>query len=139
MNVRAAAAIAREKNKAKLGEPKIWFTSTETFPRALLSENRSLLTTMLMAVFICTAGSIAAAESKEEMMHPVADLFQLRPGVIVDAGQGVVFVMNPNRGIDSRDLSSGRVLWSTTIAAKPLLAFDDRLVAQAEAHSASAL
>jgi len=138
MKPRPAAAIAREKEKAKLGEPKIWFTSTETFLRALLSGNRSWLTTMLVAVFICTAGSISAAESNGKM-HPAASGFQLRPGVIVDAGRGVVFVMNRNRGIDSDDLSSGRVLWSTTIAAKPLLEFDDHLVAQAEAHNAGTL
>jgi hypothetical protein len=134
MNLRYAAALSREKERAKVGEPKVWFTSAESFARTLLSGNRSLLTTMLVAVFICTAGSNSAAESKGKM-HPAASGFQLRPGVVVNAGRGVVFVMNHNRGIDADDLSLGRVLWSTTIAAKPLLEFDDRLVAQAEAHN----
>jgi hypothetical protein len=138
MNLRYAAVLSREKEKAKVGEPKVWFTSAESFPRTLLSENRRLLTTILVAVFVCAAGSIAAAESKGKM-HQAVGGFQLRTGVIVDAGRGVVFVMNHNRGIDADDLSSGRVLWSTTIAAKPLLEFDDRLVAQAEAHSAGVL
>jgi hypothetical protein len=106
--------------------------------RAQLGGNRSLLMTILVAVFICAAGSMGGAESKGKM-YPAVSGFQLRPGVIVDAGRGVVFVMNQDRGIDADDLSSGRLLWSTTIAAKPLLAFDDRLVAQAEAHNAGTL
>lgn len=44
-----------------------------------------------------------------------------------------------NLGIDADELSSGRLLWSTTIAAKPLLAFDDRLVTQAEAYNPGSL
>jgi hypothetical protein len=40
--------------------------------------------------------------------------------------------MNPKGGIDAVDLSSGKLLWSTTNAAKPLLLHGRRLVAQAE-------
>ena len=41
--------------------------------------------------------------------------------------------MNPQRGIDAIALPSGKLIWRTASAAKPLLLFDDRLVAQAEA------
>jgi hypothetical protein len=40
--------------------------------------------------------------------------------------------MNPQHGIDAVDLSSGKLLWRTDRAAKPLLLHEDRLVAQTE-------
>ncbi len=138
MNLRLPTAIPHEEGTAKSGELQVRLTSTGTFLRALLRQKRSLLTTILMAAFICTAGSIAAVESTRKMQSAAGE-FELRPGVIVDAGRGVVFVMDRNREIDADDLSSGKVLWSTTIAAKPLLTFDDRLVAQAETHNVGTL
>jgi hypothetical protein len=72
-------------------------------------------------------------------MQPVASDFQLCPGVVVDPVRGAAYLMNPQRGIDAIELSSGRLIWSTSAAAKPLVLSDQRLVAQAEtagdAHS----
>jgi predicted transcriptional regulator len=36
-------AIARGRLKPKLGEPKVWFTSTESFAKVLSNKNRALL------------------------------------------------------------------------------------------------
>jgi hypothetical protein len=47
--------------------------------------------------------------------------FELRPGVIADPGQGVLYAMVPGGQIDAIDLRNGNLLWSTTQAAKPLL------------------
>jgi len=58
--------------------------------------------------------------------------FELNKGVIVDPGRGVVYLMNPEHGIDATEVDSGTLIWHTTVAAVPLLLFDDRLVAQAE-------
>lgn len=58
--------------------------------------------------------------------------FELRPGVIIDPLTGAAYLMSPQRGIEKIDLSSGRLLWSTANAAKPIAAFDDRLIAQAD-------
>jgi predicted transcriptional regulator len=39
-------AIARGKLKLKPGDPKVWFTSTESFAKVLSSKNRALLATI---------------------------------------------------------------------------------------------
>ena len=65
-------------------------------------------------------------------MRKVTNIFQFRPGVIVNSNQSIVYLMNLQRGIDAVDLSSGKLLWSTTNGAKPLLLDGRRLVAQAE-------
>jgi predicted transcriptional regulator len=39
-------AIARGKHKPKPGEPKVWFTSVESFAKVLSSKNRALLATI---------------------------------------------------------------------------------------------
>ncbi|HZY60826.1 MAG TPA: hypothetical protein VFE56_13755, partial [Candidatus Binataceae bacterium] len=62
----------------------------------------------------------------------MADPFELRPGVLIDPAAGAAFLMNSQGGIGAIELSSGRALWNTTSAAKPLALFDRRLVAQAD-------
>jgi hypothetical protein len=63
---------------------------------------------------------------------PSMEPFELRPGVVIDPGAAAAYLMNPQRGIDKINLSSGGLLWSTSSAAKPLALLDDRLVAQAD-------
>jgi hypothetical protein len=58
--------------------------------------------------------------------------FELNKGVIVDRGRGVVYLMNLEHGIDAAQLDSGKLVWHTSVAAEPLLLFEDRLVAQVE-------
>jgi hypothetical protein len=58
--------------------------------------------------------------------------FGLAQGVIVDGKGSVVYLMNPEGGIDAVDLSGGAVLATTTRGAKPLLLYGDALLAQAE-------
>ena len=45
MKVRTMA-IARGKLKPKPGDPKVWFTSTESFAKVLSNKNRALLATI---------------------------------------------------------------------------------------------
>lgn len=56
--------------------------------------------------------------------------FEFRPGILVDPADGVVYVMSQDRGIDVVDLSSGKRVWRTTRADKPLLLSGTLLVAQ---------
>jgi hypothetical protein len=58
--------------------------------------------------------------------------FEFAQGVIVDPKASVVYLMNPEGGIDAIALSGGAVLATTTRAAKPLLLYDATLLAQAE-------
>ena len=58
--------------------------------------------------------------------------FEFRPGVIVDPDRPAVYLMNPRHDIDAVDLSSGKLIWSTAQAAKPLLLYGDLLIAQGE-------
>jgi hypothetical protein len=66
---------------------------------------------------------------------PSAQTFEITKGVIVDPGSGVVYLMNREHGIDAIELASGNAIWRSTSAAEPLLLFDGRLVAQAEASA----
>jgi hypothetical protein len=74
----------------------------------------------------------ATPQSKGFEVHKVTNIFEFRTGVIVNSNQSTVYLMNLQRGIDAVDLSSGKLLWSTTKAAKPLLLHGNLLVAQAE-------
>jgi len=74
----------------------------------------------------------ATPQSKGFEVHKVTNIFEFRAGVLVNSNEPTVYLMNPKRGIDAVDLSSGKLLWSTTNAAKPLLLHGRRLVAQAE-------
>ena len=58
--------------------------------------------------------------------------FELHPGVIVDPTRSRAYVMSPGSAIDAVDLVSGKEIWNTKVAAKPLGVFGRRLVAQAE-------
>ena len=58
--------------------------------------------------------------------------FEFAQGVIVDPARSLVYVMSPKGGIDAVALSGGAVLATTMRAAKPLLLYDDTLLAQAE-------
>jgi hypothetical protein len=58
--------------------------------------------------------------------------FEFAQGVIVDGARSIAYVMNPERGIDAIALSSGAVLATTARGAKPLLLYDDTLLAQSE-------
>jgi hypothetical protein len=58
--------------------------------------------------------------------------FGLAQGVIVNGKGSVVYLMNPEGGIDAVNLSGGAVLATTTRGAKPLLLYGDALLAQAE-------
>ncbi len=66
-----------------------------------------------------------------------AESFELRPGVVVDAARTVVYLMNPNGGIDAVDAASGRVVWTSMLAAKPLFVDGPLLLAQAEQGAAA--
>jgi hypothetical protein len=61
-----------------------------------------------------------------------ADAFVLLPGVVVDPGRGIAYVMQPKGGIDAVEISTGRLAWSAADAGKPLHAAGDVLVALAD-------
>jgi hypothetical protein len=67
------------------------------------------------------------------------DDFVLRPGVVVDPGRQVAYMMRAGGGIDALDLASGHSLWYATDVAKPLAVVGDLLVAQAERPQGAAL
>jgi hypothetical protein len=75
------------------------------------------------------AGVPAAAAAQND---PTANPFVMRPGVVVDPAAGRLYMMNPQGGIDAVEIASGKLLWTTAAAAKPLAAYDHRLAAQAE-------
>lgn len=55
------------------------------------------------------------------------DVFEFKSGVIVDSKNLAVYLMKPDDGIDAVNLSSGKLMWSSKSASKPLL-LDGRLL-----------
>ena len=63
---------------------------------------------------------------------PISGAFQLRPGVIVQPDRRMLFLMNPNGGVDAVETEGGTIRWNNKKAAKPLVLKDNILIAQAE-------
>ena len=59
--------------------------------------------------------------------------FVLRPGVVVDSNGSVLYMMSPGGGARAVDVLSGRSVWYTEEAAKPLLVSNGLLVALKDA------
>jgi hypothetical protein len=57
--------------------------------------------------------------------------------LVFDPTRGAAYAMDPSHGIDAIDLNSGKLLWSTKNASKPLVLFSDQLIAQADASKGS--
>ncbi|WP_331959060.1 hypothetical protein [Candidatus Binatus sp.] len=77
-------------------------------------------------------GAVAVkAEVRLKGAAPAAS-YALVPGVIVDPVRGRAYLMNPRHGIDAIEISSGKKIWSTAAASKPLAVFNDQIVAQME-------
>lgn len=49
------------------------------------------------------------------------------------------YIMNFNKGIDAIDLESGRMLWRTNLASRPLIAYDQSLVAGAVGNKSNVM
>lgn len=57
--------------------------------------------------------------------------FSVVPGVVTDPTAETLYLMAPADTIKALDLDDGRLLWTTSEGAKPLLVFGDYLIAQA--------
>ena len=90
---------------------------------------RALLTAGLLSLFLGALFQPPNTYSADSS----SSVFELGSGVVVDPGTGALYLMNPQHGIDAVELGSGKTIWRSDAAGKPLTAFDDRLVAQAEA------
>ena len=77
---------------------------------------------------------LAVTQPTAEAIAATADSFELRPGVLVDpAGfSSVVYLMNPDGGIDAVDCASGYPIWSSQSASKPLALYGHLLIAQVD-------
>jgi hypothetical protein len=63
--------------------------------------------------------------------------FEFAQAAVVDSGKSTVYLMAPEARIDKVDLSSGQILATSTRGAKPLLLYQDVLLAQAEPQEQS--
>ena len=59
-----------------------------------------------------------------------ASALELQPGVVVDAELGLIFLMNPEGGIDAVQLLDGNVKWHSDHGDRPLVVVGDRLLSQ---------
>lgn len=98
---------------------------------SILGRDRSpqgmkLFASMLLMLVVITT------ESTGVTLENSASSFEFRPGIIVDPRRSTIYLMNSERGIDAVDLTSGKMHWRTDRAAKPLLHYEERLLAQTE-------
>ena len=91
-------------------------TTSET-----MAQSMKLFYSLLMLTAAC--GIAHAAPSSRG--------FEVAQGVIVDALHAVVYMPDAQGGIDAVDLSSGEVIVSSPRGAKPLLLYEDLLLASA--------
>lgn len=92
----------------------------------------------LLALPLLMAAAPAEAASSA-MGDGASTSVSLRDGVVVDGVLGVAYVMNPEGMLDALRLSDGAVLWTSTEAAKPLVAAAGMVVAQRAASAAGEL
>lgn len=95
-----------------------------------------LLSFALLSAFLLLTPVTAMAQSAD-LAGPGS--FAVRDGVVVDAGQGMVYLMNPSGGIDAVKLATGETAWSSQEAARPLALAGGVLVAQARPTTAGEL
>lgn len=86
----------------------------------------------LILVLGVNAKGCAAVPPSNEEVRKTSNCFEFRPGVIVDSHRSTMYLMNIQGGVDAIDLDSGRLLWQSDRAAKPLLCHEDLVVAQTE-------
>ncbi len=98
--------------------------------------NQTMIKTVLgvfgLLVSLSTPRLGAAGLPDPDELAGSETVFELYAGVVVEPMAATVYLMNPAGGIDSVSAPSGELLWSTEAAAKPLMLFDDLLIAQAE-------
>ncbi len=63
----------------------------------------------------------------------------LGDGAVFDASRGIAFVAQPQGGIEALDLATGKAIWRSAAAAKPLALLEGVLLAQDEPGTGSAL
>jgi hypothetical protein len=92
---------------------------------------RILLPTTVLTCFLATAVApilaVATKGGDSKIDGPTAAI----PGGVADAEGNTGYVSNPAGGIDAVNLKTGKLLWDTKAAAKPLALDQDRLVAEA--------
>lgn len=88
-------------------------------------------------VLLCALSSFAASMTSRSgvLLRRPVDFFEFTNGVIVDLHDSIAYLMNPSRGMDAISLDTGKLLWQTAVAARPLLQHDGRIIAQAETGS----
>lgn len=103
---------------------------------ALMERRRSL--GGALGILALTLSATAFGEAPPDPRYAAAPL-AFRPGIVVTAERKVAYVMRPGGGIEAVDLASGRPLWQSRHADKPLLLADHRLLAQADDAGTSVL
>ena len=82
---------------------------------------------MFVVLVILWTSDVARAQEKQKLLMPR----HLSGGGVADPAGKTGFFPNTSGGIDAIELATGKVLWSSKDAHRPLLATDDRLFVQA--------
>jgi hypothetical protein len=83
----------------------------------------------VLSLLLLVAVSLHAAPAPKEAPSQAPVML---PGGVADPAGRYGYVTNTTGGIDALDLETGKVLWASADASKPLVVIGDRIVAQAE-------
>jgi outer membrane protein assembly factor BamB len=92
---------------------------------------------MLRAVRLSVSIPLVAVLVLSAAPAAVAAGVSLGDGVVVDAGRGAAYMRGPDGTMSAVELAGGRILWTTSEAAKPVAAADGSVVAQIESAAGS--
>jgi hypothetical protein len=105
-----------------------WLCIADTLRIGCTGEIKESQVNWLFAFLVLTAVCGIAGASRNTLA------FEFAQGVIVDVTRSVVYMTSQGGRIDAVNLAAGEVIATSTRGAKPLLLYDDILLAQAKAR-----
>jgi len=89
-----------------------------------------------IAVLFCFGWQVACGTDGKV---PQGGTMELRPGVAIDRGENLLFIMAPGGLVEAVNITDGEVIWQSREVAKPLWYFDGLLLCQIETSEAGKL
>src|SRR5262245_15071318 len=110
------------------GRPRIYLQKGHLLQRGFIMIGN--LTRVTFGLFLACCLSPVVAQDKKDVVNPR----HIPGGGVADPAGKVGFFPNTSGGIDAIDLATGKTLWTSTSANRPLLATADKVFAQYKAN-----
>lgn len=107
------------------------------------AQRRAALAGIAISIAFSAGTALAQVSGKQspgtQSPGTLSGPFELWDGVVVDPERALAYTMSPGRAVEAVALDDGKLAWTSKEAAKPLLAGNGRVVAQAEPAAANTL